>query len=55
MAYITVMHTLVDERWPAVKRVVDAGVFDDEEDTRDADFEFGLERILDGVETLIRR
>jgi AcrR family transcriptional regulator len=55
MAYITVMHTLVDERWPAVKRVVDAGVFDDEEDTRDADFEFGLERILDGVEKLVRR
>jgi AcrR family transcriptional regulator len=55
VAYVTVMHTLVDERWPAVKRVVDAGVFDDAEDTRDADFEFGLERILDGVEKLIRR
>jgi AcrR family transcriptional regulator len=54
-AYVTVMHTLVDERWPAVKRVVDAGVFDDEEDTRDADFAFGLERILDGVEALVRR
>jgi AcrR family transcriptional regulator len=53
-AYLTVMHTLVDDRWPAVRRVVDAGVFDDEEDTRDADFTFGLERILDGVEKLVR-
>jgi AcrR family transcriptional regulator len=54
VAYITVMHTLVDERWPSVRRVVDAGVFDDAEDTRDADFEFGLTRILDGVEAMLR-
>jgi AcrR family transcriptional regulator len=53
VAYITVMHTLVDERWPAVKRAVDAGVFDDEGDTRDADFQFGLARILDGIAGLI--
>ena len=53
VAYITVMHTLVDDRWPAVKRAVEGGVFDDTEDTRDADFEFGLERILDGIERLI--
>jgi len=53
VAYITVMHTLVDDRWPAVKRAVEGGVFDDQEDTRDADFEFGLERILDGIERLI--
>jgi AcrR family transcriptional regulator len=53
VAYITVMHTLVDDRWPAVKRAVDGGVFDDEEDTRDQDFEFGLTRILDGVEAML--
>jgi AcrR family transcriptional regulator len=53
VAYITVMHTFVDERWPAVKRAVDGGVFDDAEDTRDADFEFGLERILDGIEAML--
>ncbi len=53
VAYITVMHTLVDDRWPAVKRAVDGGVFDDEGDTRDADFAFGLERILDGIDALI--
>jgi hypothetical protein len=55
VAYITVMHTLVDDRWPAVKRAVEGGVFDDEEDTRDADFEFGLERILDGIEKMLTR
>ncbi len=55
VAYVTVMHAFVDDRWPAVKRLVDAGVFDDEQDTRDADFAFGLERILDGVEALVRR
>ena len=54
VAYITVMHTLVDDRWPAVKRAVDGGVFDDTEDTRDADFQFGLDRILDGIEKLVR-
>ena len=53
VAYITVMHTLVDDRWPAVKRAVEGGVFDDQEDTRDADFQFGLERILDGIKALI--
>ena len=53
VAFLIVMHSLVDERWPSVRRVVDAGVFDDEEDTRDADFAFGLERILDGIERMI--
>ena len=53
VAYITVMHSLVDDRWPAVRRAVDAGVFDDAEDTRDADFQFGLERILDGIEKMV--
>ena len=55
VAYVTVMRTLVDERWPAVRRAVEAGIFDDAEDTRDADFQFGLERILDGIEALTRR
>jgi AcrR family transcriptional regulator len=53
VAYITVMHSLVDDRWPAVRRAVDAGVFDDAEDTRDADFQFGLERILDGIDKMV--
>jgi AcrR family transcriptional regulator len=53
VAYVTIMHTLVDDRWPAVKRMVDAGAFEDEEDTRDTDFEFGLARILDGIAVFI--
>jgi AcrR family transcriptional regulator len=55
VAWHTVMHTLVDGRWPAVRRLVDAGVFDDEEDTRDADFAFGLALLLDGLEARVRR
>jgi AcrR family transcriptional regulator len=55
-AYREVMKTRIDrERFPAVRAVVDAGVFDDEEDTRDADFAYGLDIWLDGVERLIER
>jgi len=53
VAYVTIMRTLVDDRWPAVKRMVASGAFEDEGDTRDADFRFGLERILDGIASLI--
>jgi AcrR family transcriptional regulator len=53
VAYVTIMRTLVDDRWPAVKRMVESGAFEDEEDTRDADFAFGLARVLDGIERLI--
>jgi AcrR family transcriptional regulator len=55
VAWYTVMHTLVDERWPAVRRVVDAGVFDNEDDTRDADFAFGLGLLLGGLEARFTR
>ena len=40
------------ERFPALHAVIAAGVFD-EPDDGDADFGFGLERVLDGIETLI--
>jgi AcrR family transcriptional regulator len=45
------------EEYPALHAVVDAGTFDveAEPDDLDYDFRFGLERILDGVEALIRR
>jgi hypothetical protein len=55
VAYVTIMRTLVDDRGPAVKRAVEGGVFDDTEDTRDADFQFGLDRILDGIEKMLTR
>jgi len=39
---------LVDaERFPALRRALDAGIFDPSGSDRDADFAFGLERILD--------
>jgi AcrR family transcriptional regulator len=42
------------ERFPALHAVIRAGVFD-EPDEADYDFSFGLERVLDGIETLIDR
>ena len=41
------------ERFPALHAVIAAGVFEDEPDDPDYDFTFGLERVLDGIETLI--
>jgi AcrR family transcriptional regulator len=40
------------ERFPALHAVLAAGVFD-EADEGDDEFAFGLERVLDGIETLI--
>jgi AcrR family transcriptional regulator len=40
------------ERFPALHAVLAAGVFD-EPDDGDDEFAFGLERVLDGIETLI--
>jgi AcrR family transcriptional regulator len=42
------------ERFPALHAVIAAGVFD-EPDDGDFDFSFGLERVLDGIETLIEK
>lgn len=46
------------EEYPALHAVVDAGTFDDagdEFDDLEYDFRFGLERVLDGIESLINR
>jgi AcrR family transcriptional regulator len=49
-----VLGALVDaEQFPAVRRALDAGIFRPSGRDRDADFAFGLERILDGIERLI--
>jgi Tetracyclin repressor-like, C-terminal domain len=40
------------ERFPALHAAIAAGVFDEPDDD-DYDFVFGLERVLDGIETLI--
>ncbi len=42
------------EEFPALHAVVDVGTFDDEDEDLDYDFRFGLERVLDGIEALIR-
>jgi hypothetical protein len=41
------------DRFPALHSVISAGVFDQPDDP-DAEFVFGLERVLDGIESLIR-
>jgi AcrR family transcriptional regulator len=54
-AYGRLMARLTDpERFPALHAVLAAGVFD-EPDDGDFDFAFGLERVLDGIETLIEK
>ena len=53
-AYGRMIRRLVDEeRFPGLQRVIAAGVFDQDDD-EDDEFHFGLERILDGVELLMR-
>ena len=54
--YGAMMATLVDgEQLPHLMKVIEAGVFDDEGGYGDAEFEFGLERMLDGFGVLIDR
>ncbi len=56
-SYGEVLSRLVDaERFPAISRAIASGVFDQPGagDTG-TDFEFGLERILDGVAILVRK
>jgi AcrR family transcriptional regulator len=49
-----VLTTIIDEeRFPALWRAIESGIFTD--DSTEADFAFGVERILDGVETLLSR
>ncbi|MGH8775049.1 MAG: TetR/AcrR family transcriptional regulator [Jiangellaceae bacterium] len=43
-----------DPRYPALARLAESGIFEEGDDEPDADFDFGLQRILDGIETLIR-
>ena len=54
-SYGRLMARLTDpERFPALHAVLAAGVFD-EPDEGDDEFAFGLERVLDGIETLIEK
>jgi hypothetical protein len=52
-SYGTLLSTLVDpQRFPAIGALVDSGVFEGS-DAEDAEFAFGLERILDGLAALM--
>jgi AcrR family transcriptional regulator len=52
--YGTVLSQLIDAGdFPALREAIASGALDDEDDV-DAEFNFGLARILDGIEALIR-
>jgi hypothetical protein len=52
--YGAVLSQLTDAAdFPALHRAIASGALDDEDDI-DAEFEFGLGRILDGIDALIR-
>jgi AcrR family transcriptional regulator len=52
-AYVSAIMRLADpQRFPALNRFIAAGVFD-QADPPDAEFAFGLDRILDGIGTLV--
>lgn len=56
LTYGQLLGKLVDpQRFPAVGRLLATGILDMPDETPDADFEFGLARILDGIATLIDR
>ena len=44
---------LAELRFPEVHKVIQSGVLDDEDDDFDQEFAFGLDRFLDGVESLM--
>jgi AcrR family transcriptional regulator len=53
--YGQMLAKLIDpDRFPEVHKVVASGVLDDENDEGDDEFGFGLDRMLDGVEVLMR-
>jgi AcrR family transcriptional regulator len=52
--YAQMMRALVSSgRFPTLARIAASGVFELAEEDPDAEFEFGLSRILDGVEVLV--
>jgi AcrR family transcriptional regulator len=55
-AYGRSLAGLIDgERFPALTALVAAGVFDAGDESPASEFEFGLERVLDGIEAYVRR
>lgn len=55
MSYGRMLAAVIDaERFPALLEVVESGVLDGPEGYAEEDFAFGLGRVLDGVEMLVR-
>jgi AcrR family transcriptional regulator len=53
--YRAILKQLLDpQRYPEMTAVLDSGIFDKPDDP-DFEFEFGLARILDGIEALVRQ
>lgn len=53
-SYGELLRRLIDpQRYPALMAVVESGVFEEQAGYSDEDFEFGLQRILDGIAALI--
>jgi AcrR family transcriptional regulator len=53
-SYSNVLRAVIDpEKFPSVALALRQGVFD-QPDSVDSEFDFGLERILDGIEVLVR-
>jgi AcrR family transcriptional regulator len=58
ISYGRILARLTDpERFPALHQVIASGAFEDDEQSpgMEDEFTFGLERVLDGVEALVRR
>jgi AcrR family transcriptional regulator len=54
--YGAILAQLADEAtFPAVHRAIASGELDDDDEDFESDFEYGLARILDGIEALIAR
>ena len=53
--YGSLLRRLIDaENYPALHEVVASGVFDSTGEYTDADFDYGLQRVLDGIEVMVR-
>jgi len=54
--YPQILRKVVDpERFPAIAAAVDGGAFDQTAEEEDADFMVGVQRVLDGIDVLVRR
>lgn len=56
MVYGQLLRTVVQaDRFPTLSAIIATGAFEEPDDDPDADFEFGLQRILEGLQALIQQ